>query len=256
MTEKEQFRQPSTTTSAATTQPIAQNLGEAVSDVADQAKQQVSQLTDQAKQQVSSQIDAQKQKASEALASVATALRQTGTQLRSSEQAGIADYANKAADQVERVSGFLRDKDVSDILHETELMARRQPALFLGGAFVLGIIGARFLKSTRPPQPYPRQPNGYRPSAGQPPRPMGGNYGPNYNPTNRQPMGGQPSYGRPAGGPQGQRSQYGSQQGQGGNQQYGNQQGQGGNQPRSNQPPQYGSQQSPFNDPTRTRDDD
>ena len=33
---------------------------------------------------------------------------------------------------------------------QVEQYARRQPAIFLGGAFALGLLGARFLKSSNP----------------------------------------------------------------------------------------------------------
>ncbi len=188
---------PGMTPSGSATEPISEQLGQAVSNVKEQAGEKVEQLTDQARQTVTAQVATQKQKASEALSAVAHALRETSTQMRSTDQAAIGEYTTKAADQVERLSGFLRDRDVSDILHEAEQFARRQPAAFLGGAFVLGLLGARFLKSSRPatqgysPQDYNRPPyNRDRyPSAPvyQQNRPLtGGTDGPNYNPANVQ----------------------------------------------------------------------
>src|SRR5262249_48746129 len=57
---------------------------------------------------------------------------------------------DQAAEQIERFSRYLRETDIDDLLYEAQHIARRQPALFLGGAFVLGVLGARFLKSTSP----------------------------------------------------------------------------------------------------------
>jgi len=114
----------------------------------DQARQKVGQVTDQAKQQATSRLSDQKQRASESLGSVAQALRQTGQQLRDQDQGTVAQYTDQAADQIERFSGFLRNRDVNDLVGEVERFARRQPALFLGGAFTLGLLGARFLKSS------------------------------------------------------------------------------------------------------------
>ncbi|HYF65776.1 MAG TPA: hypothetical protein VD886_23305, partial [Herpetosiphonaceae bacterium] len=131
-----------------TNEPIKEQIGDTVSAVTQQAGEKVGLLADQARQTVTSQVATQKDKASEALSSVAQALRQTGDQLRSNDQGAIGQYAGQAADQIERLSGFLRDRDVNDIMVEAERFARRQPALFLGGAFVLGLIGARFLKSS------------------------------------------------------------------------------------------------------------
>ena len=68
---------------------------------------------------------------------------------------------DRAADQLDRFSTRLRERNVSELLHDAQQLARRQPALFIGGAFVLGLLGARFLKSSSD-----RQPASPRPSRG------------------------------------------------------------------------------------------
>jgi hypothetical protein len=118
------------------------------SQAMDQAQHKAGQLADQAKQQATSQLASQKQRATDSLGGVAQALRQTGQQLRQQDQGMIARYADQAAGQIERFSGFLRGKDMNQLIDETEQFARREPTLFLGGAFVLGVLGARFLKSS------------------------------------------------------------------------------------------------------------
>lgn len=59
----------------------------------------------------------------------------------------IANVAETAADQTERIATFLRDTDARELLHTVEDVARRQPLLFLGGAFLLGAAASRFLKA-------------------------------------------------------------------------------------------------------------
>jgi hypothetical protein len=124
------------------------DMGAKAEDVVEQTQQKAGEVVDQAKQQATSQLSSQKDRAVDSLGSVADALRQTGKHLRDSDQQGIAQYADKAADRVEQFSGQLRGKDVQEIVRDVERYARQQPALFLGGAFVLGLLGARFLKST------------------------------------------------------------------------------------------------------------
>ncbi len=114
----------------------------------DQVEQKASQLADQAKHEATSQIASQKQHASDSLGSVAQALRQTGEQLREQDQRMIAQYTDKAAEQLDRFSRSLGSKDINQLLGEAERYARREPALFLGGAFLVGLLGARFLKSS------------------------------------------------------------------------------------------------------------
>lgn len=118
------------------------------SELTEQAKDQAGQLADQAKQQVSSRLTTQKDRAAESLSGVAQALRQTGANLREQDQSGMTQYVEQAADQVERLSGYIQNRELPQLMDEVERFARRQPTLFLGGAFVLGLIGARFLKSS------------------------------------------------------------------------------------------------------------
>jgi hypothetical protein len=94
----------------------------------------------------------QKDRAAEGLGSVAQALRQTGQQLQGQNQEAFTSYIDRAASQVDRFSTYLQQKDMGQLVYDVERFARRQPALFLGGAFVLGLLGARFLKSSSPEQ--------------------------------------------------------------------------------------------------------
>ena len=95
-----------------------------------------------------SQLEKQKETATGVLGQVADALRMTGDQLRTSRQEKVARYALQASDQVRRLSESIRGAEPRELLRRVEEVARREPALFLGGAFALGLIGARFLKSS------------------------------------------------------------------------------------------------------------
>jgi len=152
MTEKSSStgQQRKTTPATGTTRDMANQAKETAGQVAADAQQAAGQVVDQARQQVSSRLAGQKDRAAEGLTSVAQALRQTGQQLRDQDQQGVTGYIENAASQVERVSNYLRQNDLGQLVDDVEGFARRQPALFLGGAFVLGLLGARFLKSSRP----------------------------------------------------------------------------------------------------------
>src|SRR5690606_20210610 len=65
------------------------------------------------------------------------------------DQADVGQYMRQMADQVDRFAGYLESRDVGEVMDQVEDFARRQPAAFIGGAFTLGLIGARFLKSSR-----------------------------------------------------------------------------------------------------------
>jgi len=73
------------------------------------------------------------------------------------DQPTISNFADTAAEQADRLAAYLRETDARQMLNAVEDAARRQPLLFLGGAFVLGVAAARLLKAGAPQ----RQRTGY-----------------------------------------------------------------------------------------------
>ena len=105
-------------------------------------------MVDRLKDKTAAQLNSQKNKATEGLETVATAVRETTENLRSQQHDVAARYAEQAADHIERFSNSLREKDVAELLADAQRLARRRPALFVGTAFALGLLGARFLRSS------------------------------------------------------------------------------------------------------------
>jgi len=104
-------------------------------------------VMDQVKQQASTRVNEQKARAAEGLGSVASAIRQASENLRSENQT-LATYADRAVDQIQLFADRMRDKDPAEMVRDAERFARRNPTAFIGGAFVLGLALARFLKSS------------------------------------------------------------------------------------------------------------
>src|SRR3954468_19365604 len=130
-------------------QQVQDQMANKTGEVIDQAKDKAGQVTQQVTQQAKSQIDTQKDRVADTLTSVAQTLRQTGEQARNQQtELPIGDYATRAADQVERAAGFLRDRNADQLINEVERYARRSPEVFLAGAALIGFLGARFLKSS------------------------------------------------------------------------------------------------------------
>jgi hypothetical protein len=94
------------------------------------------------------QLNSQKDRLTSGLGSVAGAIREATKQLREQDHSGVADYVDSAAAQLERFSKQLRERNIGDVANSVQSFARRQPTIFLGASFALGLIGARFLKSS------------------------------------------------------------------------------------------------------------
>lgn len=105
-------------------------------------------IMDRVRERATAQLSTHKDRATDGLGSVAQAVRQSTQHLRDHKQDAIAQYVEKAADQIDRFSTQLKNRDVNELVNEVQRFARRQPALFVGSAFAIGVIGARFLKSS------------------------------------------------------------------------------------------------------------
>jgi hypothetical protein len=128
---------------------VTEQVQSQAQQVAQQAQQAAGQVANQAKQQTTSLLASRKDQTADSLDSVAQALRQTSQQLQD-QQGGLSQLGNTAADQVERVSQYLRSRDVNGLVSDAEGYARSNPGIFLGGALALGFVVARFLKSSPP----------------------------------------------------------------------------------------------------------
>lgn len=153
---QEYARTPATTgagapkTTSQNTSDTMDKVQQKASAAADKAQAQAGEMKDQVVDQVTSRLDDRKSAATGSLGTVADTFRQTGQQLREQNQDVVADYADRAAEQIEHFTGYLRGRDVRQIVRDVEDFSRREPALFLGGAFTLGLFAARFLKSSTP----------------------------------------------------------------------------------------------------------
>lgn len=116
--------------------------------------QQPTGMVDRVKQSATAQLTNQKDRGTDALGSVAQAVRSSTQRLRDEHHDEIAGYVDKAADQIEHWSRRLKEKDIDELVTDVQRLARRQPAVFIGSAFVLGLAGARFLKSSRQQNEY------------------------------------------------------------------------------------------------------
>lgn len=106
-------------------------------------------LLDRAREGALNRLDSQRERAASGLTSMVDALRQGGQHIEQ-QNPTIASYVDTAASQLERFTGGIRGKNLTQIVTDVERFARRRPAMFLGGAFVLGVVAARFLKSSAP----------------------------------------------------------------------------------------------------------
>ena len=124
------------------------------SGVVESAKQAAGHVVDQFKDQASSRVDQQRQTVASGFEAIAQAFRNVGDDLRNQDQGPLAHYAadlgHTLSGKVDQIAGYLRGRNVNQLMADAEDFARRSPAVFLGSAFAIGLIASRFLKSSRP----------------------------------------------------------------------------------------------------------
>lgn len=127
----------------------ATSMPEPPKGLASRISAQVQGLTSQAAHSaedlIDAQVDRQTSRGADDLGDVARALRKTSRDLKGNL---ATPYVDKVADQVERAADYLRSADLKSVMRSAEDYARREPLLFLGGAFALGMVAARFLGSS------------------------------------------------------------------------------------------------------------
>jgi hypothetical protein len=99
------------------------------------------------RQKVADAADAQKNRAADGLGGIADVARNTSEDLRGQNET-LASWVNAASDQLRQMADRLRDRPATELAEELTRFARERPAVFLGGAFLLGLGVARLLKSS------------------------------------------------------------------------------------------------------------
>lgn len=79
---------------------------------------------------------------------LADAIHDVGAKSQREGDQTIATYASDLASGLERFADTLRHRSVNDLVNEAQLLARRNPALFIAGSIGVGFAIARFLKAS------------------------------------------------------------------------------------------------------------
>lgn len=135
------------------------DIRDAASDMAAQAKTQAGQMIgqakdvagqalNQAKDQIRTRLGDQKNRAADSLGTLTNTVHQVGNTFRDNNLPQVAGAADSLADQVDRVSGYLKNADIDDLARDAERFARENPAIVIAGALVLGLVIGRFFRSS------------------------------------------------------------------------------------------------------------
>jgi hypothetical protein len=125
--------------------------GSGIAAKSHEASEQLKEAVVDQVEHVRDKAESAKEQTAERIRRVASQLRTVGDTLRSDDEmaSGVADRASRGVDAV---ANYVASTDLRGLVRDTEGLARRQPALFFGTAFMLGLAMGRFLKNA-PPEP-------------------------------------------------------------------------------------------------------
>jgi hypothetical protein len=128
---------------------VRHEAGNPVREASESAKATATELVttarDVAESRAQGLFETSRETARQRLDGVARALRNASSSL---EQDPMSATVRRVAERLEGVSRTLGERDLSGVLHDAEEYARREPAVFVGGAFALGFALSRFLKAS------------------------------------------------------------------------------------------------------------
>jgi NADH dehydrogenase/NADH:ubiquinone oxidoreductase subunit G len=121
-------------------------------DKAQEAREQISARARETTTRVRSEgehlLRDQKNRVADRIDHYGNAVHRAAQKLEDDQDAAIAVYAHRAAEQFERAAHYLRERDWRDLRRDAESFARRHQEVFLGGLFLGGLALARFLKAS------------------------------------------------------------------------------------------------------------
>lgn len=122
-----------------------QNSGQKFTD---DLKSTTREASDTAKQQATQKLDEGRNKAADEIENIAHAARAAASDLDDKNREGLSHYVTDLANQISSLASGLRKKSIDDLMQEAQNIARKNPALFIGGSIAIGLGIARFARAS------------------------------------------------------------------------------------------------------------
>ena len=122
-------------------QARAKEVGRAVSE-------QTKEAAEELRQSAAASFSDSKGQLAKQIAGLAKAFRSGSDTLRDEELGDFARLSDGAAERLEDLSDQL-DRNTDDLLGDLQDVAQERPVLFVGGLLTIGVLSARFLRSSQ-----------------------------------------------------------------------------------------------------------
>jgi hypothetical protein len=131
-----------------TAQKARESAGRTAQQAGARGKELAGDMADKIQTKLYDLLEQEKNRATDRLASFSHAIQEACENVEDENARALISYAKSGAEQVERASHSLHDRNLRDMGDDVTRFARKQPELFLGASFLTGIVLARAIKST------------------------------------------------------------------------------------------------------------
>lgn len=134
-------------------QRLRSGTGAAKEQVMQKAAEVTRAVADGVREEAERFFDEQKGRLGNKVQGVGKMIHQAAHALHAVKADGVADAVDAAGERFERVSDYVKERGLGDLLADAEDAARRHPGLVAGGLFVAGLLAVRFVKASASREP-------------------------------------------------------------------------------------------------------
>lgn len=127
---------------------VRERAASAAQDAASTTQEKVIELRSRGADQLRGQLDSRTTDAGRQAQDVASALRQSGEQLRSDGKSHAATVTEGAAERVERFGQYLERVNGNELMDDAERFVRQRPWMVAGVALFAGLAASRMMKAS------------------------------------------------------------------------------------------------------------
>jgi hypothetical protein len=124
-----------------------QHIKDAAREAVDKVKSAASSTASRAKEESARIVGDKKNAAAEQIGGYSSAVHDSAKAFEEKDP-NIAWFTHRAADRLQSVADYVRDRDFTQLRNDAGDIARRHPAVFFGGLFVAGLLVGNLLKAS------------------------------------------------------------------------------------------------------------
>lgn len=123
-------------------------IAQTTRDATDKVKSAASNTVARAKEEAERLAREKKQEAAEQIGSYSSAIHESARALEDKDP-NVAWFTHRAADRLQGIADYMRDRDFAGLRRDSEDLARRHPVSFFGGLFVAGLVVGNLVKASQ-----------------------------------------------------------------------------------------------------------